>query len=117
MSKAILKIFGLQELAEVFKEWTVSDEEIVLEFREQREAICPRCGELSRSRHARGKLRKVYHEWCFTRKVYLVFRQGRYFCQRCGRPFMERLSLVLPRQRRTVQAEGADFGEVAWSQF
>jgi len=105
MGKIILKIFDLQDLGDLFKRVTVVDKEIVLEFGDRREAICPLCGQWSRRRHARGKLRKVYHGYCFGRKVYLVFRQWRYFCKPCGKAFLERLSLVSPRQRRTVRAE------------
>lgn len=89
----------------LFKSCEDFDEEIFLKFAETRRALCPGCGLVSRSRHARGKVRKVYHGFGFGRKVYLLLRKNRYFCRRCGKPFMERFPLILPQQRRTIEAE------------
>lgn len=105
MEKIILKIFNLQDLEYLLEDCEVLDEEILLEFGETRQAICPRCGLLSKSRHARGKLCKIYHGYGFGRKVYLLLRKGRYFCRRCGKPFTEKFPMAAPRQRKTIKAE------------
>ena len=87
MEKIILKIFNLQDIECLFKDCKVIGAEIILEFAETKQAICPRRSLLSRSRHPRGKVRKIYHGYGFGRKVYLKLRKSRYFCKRCGKAF------------------------------
>ncbi|MFQ6052448.1 MAG: ISL3 family transposase [Candidatus Hydrothermarchaeota archaeon] len=105
MEEIILKIFNLQGMTFPWKNCEVSDEEILLEFGESGQAMCPHCGTLSQNRHERGKLRKIYHGYGFGRRVYLLLRKDRYFCKRCQRSFTERVPLVLPQQRKTLEAE------------
>ena len=98
-----------------YKDCEVFDEEIPLEFGESRQAGCPRCGTLSQNRHEIGKLRKIYNGYGFGRRVYLLLRKGRYFCKRCKRSFTERLSMVLPRQRKkTAEQRLKDLIEIAF---
>jgi len=105
MEEIILKIFNLQGMTFPWTNCEVSDEEILLEFGESGQAMCPHCGTLSQNRHERGKLRKIYHGYGFGRRVYLLLRKDRYFCKRCQRSFTERVSLVLPQKRKTREAE------------
>jgi transposase len=105
MKEIILKIFRLQGLQRSLLHCQIDDQEIVLGLGDSRRAACPRCGRWSRHRHARGKVRRVFHGAGYGRRVYLQFRTGRYTCQVCGRPFSEQIDLIAPRQRRTQNAE------------
>ena len=106
MSQNILKVFHLQDLGFSLLAWDVLGEEIILRVKSQNLGSCPRCGHSSQSRHERGKWRKIYHGFCFGRKVYLLVRKDRYFCQSCQRAFTEKIPLVSPWQRQTDEAEG-----------
>ncbi len=107
MRKDILAIFDLQDIGRKLQSFEVGDEEVVLHFKETRQARCSRCGRWSRRRHARGKPRLVYHGVVFGRRVWLGLRNDRYHCRVCGKPFTEVNSFIRPRQRRTQAAERA----------
>lgn len=105
MKKTILKIFNLQDSGLFLRDCDVFEEEVILRIRESSHAKCPRCDKTTRVRHARGKWRKIYHGYCFGRKIYLLVKKDRYFCPRCEKTFTEKLPVVLPRQRKTIKAE------------
>jgi len=106
MSKSILKVFRLQDLGFSLMRWDITEQEILLKLKVEMQAFCPRCGQSSQRRHERGKWRRVYHGFCFGRKVYLLVRKERYFCSSCQRAFTRKLPLVPSWQRRTHEAEG-----------
>lgn len=105
MRKTILNIFGLQGLGFSLRGWELTEGEIILRVRHESSAFCPRCHQPARGRYERGQWRKIYHGFGFGRRVYLVVRKERYFCQACQRAFTRAVPLVCPWQRRTGEAE------------
>ena len=67
-------------------------------------AVCPRCGEIS-SRPHDSRPRCVrdldFGPW----RVFIHFTGRRFDCERCGRPFTERLASIDPRRRQTRRFE------------
>lgn len=107
MKEDILAIFQLQGLGRRLQGFEVRDRDVVLRFGESRQARCPRCGRVSRKRHARLKPRLVYHGVVFDRRIWLGWRNSRYLCRTCGKPFTEASPFIRPWQRRTQAAERA----------
>lgn len=105
MSESILNIFGLQGLGFSLRRWEVTEEEIILQVNDESKAFCPRCGKHAQGRYEKGKLRKIYYGFGFGRRVYLLVRKERYYCQVCQRAFTKAVPLVFPWQRRTEEAE------------
>jgi len=105
MSKNILKVFHLQDSGFSLLAWEVQEGEIYLRVKPGNAVSCPRCDNRSDSLHEKGKWRRIYHGYGFGRKVYLLVRKDRYFCQSCQRPFTVKIPLVSPWQRRTDEAE------------
>lgn len=67
-------------------------------------AFCPACGHLSASMHQRH-WRRVRDLSVFEYTVYLRFPGRRFDCERCGRPFTERLHSIAPHRRYTERFE------------
>lgn len=107
MKEDILAVFELQGLGRRLQGLEIRDKEVVLHFRESRQAQCPRCSRWSHHRHARLKPRLVYHGVVFGRQIWLGLRNSRYLCRACGKPFTEISPFIRPRQRRTQAAEQA----------
>jgi transposase len=105
MKEIILEIFNLQGLDRGLAKCWVTEGEIYFKLKDSHQASCPRCGVLTDKRHARGRWRKVYHGSAFGRRVWVLLRKSRYLCGSCSKPFTEELSWILPRQRKTVEAE------------
>ena len=105
MSKNILSIFHLQETGYSLIACDIEEEEIHLRLKPESLASCPSCGHSSQKVHEKGKWRKVYHGYCFGRKVFLRIRKSRFFCSTCQKPFTEQLPLIPPWQRKTAEAE------------
>jgi transposase len=105
MSKSILNIFGLQGLGFSLRRREVTEEEIILQVNDESKAFCPRCGKHAQGHYEKGKLRKIYYGFGFGRRVYLLVRKERYYCQVCQRAFTKAVPLVFPWQRRTEEAE------------
>lgn len=107
MKEDILAVFELQGLGLKLQSFEIRAKEVVLHFRESRQAQCPRCGRWSRHRHAQLKACLVYHGVVFGRRIWLGLRNSRYLCRACGKPFTEVDPFIRPRQRRTQAAEQA----------
>ena len=105
MSKNILKLFRLQELGFSLMSWDVLEGEVILKLRPKHQSPCPRCGQMSSRLHERGKWRRINHGFGFGRKVFLLVRKDRYFCQSCQSAFTVKIPRVSPWQRHTSEAE------------
>lgn len=70
-----------------------------------RGASCTECKQWSGKRYERGKYRKVsHHPDVLGRKVYLLIRKDRYFCQGCNKTFTEQYWFLPARMRMTLLA-------------
>jgi transposase len=67
-------------------------------------AVCPRCREISDSHHE-SKPRCVRDLNFGKRRVFIHFIGRRFDCEKCGRPFTERLASIDPRRRQTRRFE------------
>jgi len=105
MRRCILSIFGLQGLGFSLRGWELTEGEIVLRVRDESPAFCSRCHQLAQVRYVKGRWRKIYHGFGFRRRVYLLVRKERYFCQTCQKAFTRAMPLVYPWQRRTEEPE------------
>lgn len=66
--------------------------------------ICPRCGEVSSASHD-SKPRCVRDLDFGTWRVFIHFISRRFGCDKCGRPFTERLASIDPHRRQTRRFE------------
>lgn len=82
------------------------EENIVHVFCEHKNnfAICPRCEAISDSPHE-NKYRCVRDLAIGKWRTFLHFTGRRFDCEKCGRPFTERLASIDPRRRQTLRFE------------
>jgi transposase len=92
MIQLINKILGLKEFRVNRVEVLKDEIDIYVEVKAKKRR-CPRCGSCSKSVHQYHK-RKVRDLDILGKKCYLIFEIRRFDCDKCGKPFTERLHCI-----------------------
>jgi transposase len=105
--KSLDLILDLPEFTATHCEFETRGDQDILHLHCEHEhefAVCPRCREVSDSNHE-SKPRCVrdlnFGKW----RVFIHFIGRRFDCEKCGRPFTERLASIDPRRRQTRRFE------------